>query len=120
MVMAFDAFDKFSTDYFRARPWMLEADGSFKVSGLDMDPDNPAEWGDAAMTSDDRPPEPVYHEGPKTPAEYFTESREWLDVAEWETIENNAHDRSANLAMLAIANALLGLCTQFIREEKAG
>ena len=70
-----------------------------------------------SMTSEDRPPEPVLHEGPRTPHEYFTEGREWLEVAEWETIEHGRHDRSANLAMLAIASALLGICAQFIREQ---
>ena len=63
-----------------------------------------------------RPPEPVRHEGPRTPHEYFTEGREWLEVAEWETIEHGRHDRSANLAMLAIASALLALCACRIPE----
>ena len=72
------------------------------------------------MTLEDRPPESVLREGPRTPDEYFTESRKWLEVAEWETIENNAHDRSANLAMLAIANALLGICAQVIWETEGG
>ena len=117
MMAGLDVFDDFIKDYFRARPWMLEADGSAKISSLDMDPDNPAEWGGVAMTSDDRPPEPVLHEGPRTPQEYFTEGREWLEVAEWETIEHGRHDRSANLAMLAMASALLGICAQFIREQ---
>ena len=70
-----------------------------------------------SMTSEDRPPEPVLHEGPRTPQEYFTESREWLEVAEWETIEHKAHDRSANLAILSMASALLGICAQFIQEQ---
>jgi len=69
------------------------------------------------MTTDDRPPEPVCCEGPRTPQEYFTESREWLEVAEWEAIEHSAHDRSATLALLAIAAALLGLCAQAISEQ---
>ena len=43
--------------------------------------------------------------------------QEWLEVAEWETIEHGRHDRSANLAMLAIASALLGICAQFIKEQ---
>jgi len=71
------------------------------------------------MTSEDRPPEPVLHEGPRTPHEYFTEGREWLEVAEWETIEHGRHDRSANLAILAIASALLGICAQLIRDQEA-
>jgi hypothetical protein len=70
-----------------------------------------------SMTSDDRPPEPVLHEGPRTPQEYFTEGREWLEVAEWETIEHGRHDRSANLAILSMASALLGICAQFIQEQ---
>ena len=69
------------------------------------------------MTSDDRPPEPVLHEGPRTPHEYFTEGREWLEVAEWETTEHGRHDRSSNIALLAIASALLGICSQFIQEQ---
>jgi len=69
------------------------------------------------MTSDDRPPEPVLHEGPRTPQEYFTEGREWLEVAEWETTEHGRHDRSSNIALLAIASALLGICSQFIQEQ---
>ena len=75
------------------------------------------------MASDDeltRPPQPNLHEGPRTPDEYFTASREWLEVAEWETIENNAPDRSTNLAMLAIASALLGICAQFMQDQEAG
>ena len=118
--MPFD-FDRFINDYFQARPWMLEADGSFKISSLDIDPDDPAQWRDKPMTSNEdeaRPPEPVLHEGPRTPQEYFTEGREWLEVAEWETIEHGRHDRSANLAMLAIASALLALCSQFIQEQE--
>jgi hypothetical protein len=67
-----------------------------------------------------RPPQPNLHEGPRTPDEYFTASREWLEVAEWETIENNAPDRSTNLAMLAIASALLGICAQFMQDQEAG
>ena len=112
-------FDRFINGYFKARPWMLEKDGSFKISNLDMDPDDPAQWRGDTMTSNEaRPPEPVLHAGPRTPKEYFTEGREWLEVAEWETIENNAHDRSTNLAMLAIGSALLGICAQFMREQE--
>jgi len=61
------------------------------------------------MTSDDK--------GPKTPAEYFQNGRKWLDLAEWENINNKSFDRSANLAILAMASALLGICAQFIREQ---
>ena len=100
---------------------MLEKDGSFKISGLDMDPDDQAQWRGGTMTSNEneaRPPEPALHKGLRTPEEYFTEGREWLEVAEWETIENNAHDRSTNLAMLAIASALLGICAQLIQDPE--
>ena len=62
------------------------------------------------MTSDDQEP--------KTPAEYFQNGRKWLDLAEWENIENKSFDRSANLAILAMASALLGICAQFIREQE--
>ena len=107
-----DVFDDFIKDYFRARPWMLEADGSFKISSLDMDPDNLAEWGGVAMTSD---------EGRKTPEEYFSAGRDWLIRAERIAQLYDKHessDKSANLAVLAMANALLGICAQFIREQK--
>ena len=103
-----DVFQKLSRDYFRARPWRLEADGSFKISSLDMDDDDPAQWGDATMTSDD--PEP------KTPEQYFQNGRAWLDAAE--DIAEEKQDAST-LAILAIASALLGICAQFIREQKA-
>ena len=101
-----DVFDDFIKDYFRARPWMLEADGSFKISSLDMDPDNPAEWGGEAMTSDDQ--------ALKTPAEYVKNGRAWLVEAEDHLVEGQD---SATLAMLAIASALLALCAQFMREQ---
>ena len=101
-----DVFDNFIRDYSRARPWMFEADGSDKISSLDMDPDNPAEWGDAAMTSDDQEP--------NTPAEYFQIGRAWLDAAE--DMAEGSQD-AASLAILAIASALLALCAQFIREQ---
>ncbi len=107
-----DVFDNFIKDYFRARPWMLEADGSFKISSLDMDPDNPAEWGGVAMTSDDQ--------GMKTPAAYFAAGRDWMIRAERIAKLYDKHedsDRSANLAMLAMASALLGICAQFIQEQ---
>ena len=66
------------------------------------------------------PPEPDSIEGPKTPAEYFKQGREWLEVAEWETIENKASDRSVALGILAMAHALLGICAQFIHEQENG
>ena len=62
------------------------------------------------MTSD--------NQEPKTPAEYFQNGRKWLDLAEWENIDNKSFDRSANLAMLAMASALLGICSQFIQEQE--
>ena len=102
-----DVFDNFIKDYFRARPWMLEADGSFKISSLDMDPDNPAEGGGTAMTSDDK--------GPKTPAGYFKNGRAWLVEAEGKIVEGQD---AATLAMLAMASAFLGICAQFIQEQE--
>ena len=86
---------------------MFEADGSAKISSLDMDPDNPAEWGDASMTSDDQKL--------KTPAEYVKNGRAWLVEAEDNLVEGQD---AATLAMLAMASALLGICAQFIREKK--
>lgn len=103
-----DVFESFIKDYFRARPWMLEADGSFKISSLDMDPDNPAEWGDATMTSNDQEP--------KTPEQFFQNGRACLSMAE--DIAEGKQDAST-LAILAIASALLGICAQFIQEQKA-
>ena len=102
-----DVFDNFIRDYSRARPWMFEADGSDKITSLDMDPDNPAEWGDASMTSDDQKV--------KTPAEYFRAGRAWLDAAESKVVEGQD---SATLGMLAMASALLGICSQFIKEQE--
>ena len=63
-----------------------------------------------SMTSDDQES--------RTPAEYFQNGRKWLDLAEWENINNKSFDRSANLAILAIASALLALCAQFIQEQE--
>ena len=103
-------FDRFVNDYFQARPWMLEADGSFKVSSLDMDPDDPAQWRGDTMPSDDQ--------GPNTPAEYFDDGRMWLNLARWEVLENKSPARAGPLAALAMANALLGICAQFIDEQK--
>ena len=107
MMAGLDVFDNFIRDYSRARPWMFEADGSDKISSLDMDPDNPAEWGDASMTSDDQKV--------KTPAEYFRAGRAWLDAAESKVVEGQD---SATLGMLAMASALLGICSQFIKEQE--
>ena len=102
-----DVFDDFIKDYSRARPWMFEADGSDKISSLDMDPDNPAEWEGATMTSNDQKL--------KTPAEYFRAGRAWLDAAESKVVEGQD---SATLGMLAMASALLGICSQFIKEQE--
>jgi len=61
----------------------------------------------------------------KTPEEYFSEGREWLVEAEHNAREwkantiNSLEDKSAELALLAMANALLGICAQFIREQEA-
>ena len=58
----------------------------------------------------------------KTPEDYFAEGREWLDRAERiaQLYENKEDfDKSATLAILAMANALLGICAQFIREQEA-
>ena len=60
----------------------------------------------------------------KTPEDYFSEGREWLAEAEHNAREwkantiNTREDKSANLAMLAIASALLGICAQFIQEQE--
>jgi len=73
------------------------------------------------MTLEDRPPESVLREGPRTPDEYFTEGRAWLELAEWEMVDLDVPDRSSDLAILAIASALLGICAQLIQEpEKIG
>ena len=87
---------------------MLEADGSFKISSLDMDPDNPADWGGVAMTSNDQKL--------KTPAEYFRNGRAWLDAAEDMDMTEGKVD-AATLAMMAMASAFLGICAQFIQEQ---
>jgi hypothetical protein len=52
----------------------------------------------------------------KTPEEYFEAGRSWMLMAE-EEADKMLLDRSANLAMLAMASALLGICAQFIREQ---
>ena len=57
----------------------------------------------------------------KTPEEYFEAGRSWMLMAELnaETHGIEEHiDRSANLAILAIASALLALCAQFIQEQE--
>ena len=58
----------------------------------------------------------VINEEPKTPAEYFRAGRAWLDAAESKVVEGQD---SANLAILAIASALLGICAQLIRDQEA-
>ena len=60
----------------------------------------------------------------KTPEDYFAEGRDWLVEAEHNAREwkantiNSLEDKSAELALLAIASALLGICAQFIREQE--
>ena len=60
----------------------------------------------------------------KTPEDYFSEGREWLVEAEHNAREwkantiNSLEDKSAELALLAIASALLALCAQFIQEQE--
>jgi hypothetical protein len=51
----------------------------------------------------------------KTPAEYFQNGRAWLDAAE-DMAEGNQD--AATLAILAMASALLGICSQFIKEQE--
>ena len=51
----------------------------------------------------------------KTPAEYFRAGRAWLDAAERKVV---AGQDSATLGMLALASALLGICSQFIKEQE--
>ena len=52
---------------------------------------------------------------PQTPAEYFRDGRAWLDAAESKVVEGQD---SATLGMLAMASALLGICSQFIKEQE--
>ena len=59
------------------------------------------------MTSDDQ--------ALKTPEQYFQNGRAWLVEAEDNLVEGQD---SATLAMLAIASALLALCSQFIQEQE--
>jgi hypothetical protein len=54
----------------------------------------------------------------QTPAEYFQLGRLCLKLATTATTKNQSFDRSANLAILAIASALLGLCAQFIADQE--
>ena len=57
----------------------------------------------------------------KPPEEYFEAGRSWMLMAELhaETHGIDEHiDRAANLAILAMASALLGICAQFIREQE--
>ena len=64
----------------------------------------------------------VVNEGPKTPEEYFADGREWLVKAERiakEYEDKETFDTSANLVVLAMASALLGLCAQFIADQEA-
>ena len=58
------------------------------------------------MTSDDQEL--------KTPAEYVKNGRAWLVEAEDNLVEGQD---SATLGMLAMASALLGICSQFIKEQ---
>ena len=60
----------------------------------------------------------VVNEGPKTPEQYFQLGRLCLKLATTATTKNQSFDRSANLAILAIASALLGLCAQFIADQE--
>ena len=57
----------------------------------------------------------------QTPEEYFEAGRSWIFLAELEIEKDGVKEasyRSANLAVLAMANALLGICAQFIDEQK--
>ena len=66
------------------------------------------------MTSNDQEP--------KTPEQFFQNGRSWLDAAEdiasVDDLGEGKQDAST-LAILAIASALLGICAQFIQEQKA-
>lgn len=58
-----------------------------------------------------------------SPEEYFVQGREWLIKAEHVAKlyeDKETFDKSANLAILAMASALLGLCFQFIADQEAG
>jgi hypothetical protein len=56
-----------------------------------------------------------YEPEPKTSAGYIENGQMWLDLAEWEVLENASPDSAVPLAMLAMASALLGICAQFIQ-----
>jgi len=51
----------------------------------------------------------------KTPEQYFQIGRVWLDAAE-DMAEGNQD--AATLAILSMASALLGICSQFIKEQE--
>ena len=108
-----DVFDNFIKDYFRARPWMLEADGSFKISSLDMDPDNPAEWGGVAMTSDDQ--ELENNPAPSSSQDYMGNARYWIIAAEERRIDGLDCKEPI---LLSIANALISLGIQFQKQQE--
>jgi len=59
--------------------------------------------------------ESMTSEEPKTPEQYFRAGRAWLDAAESKVVEGQD---SATLGMLAMASALLGICSQFIKEQE--
>ena len=57
----------------------------------------------------------------KTPEEYFEDGRSWMLHAELNAELHGRDgdiDRSSNIALLAMASALLGICAQFIREQE--
>jgi len=60
----------------------------------------------------------------KTPEGYLSDGREWLVEAEHNAREwkantiNSLEDKSAELALLAMANALLGICAQLIQDPE--
>jgi hypothetical protein len=56
----------------------------------------------------------------KTPEEFFEAGQSWMFMAELNAETHGGDegiDRSATLALLAIASALLGLCAQAISEQ---
>ena len=55
---------------------------------------------------------------PQTPSAYLQLGRLFLKLATTATTKNQSFDRSANLAILAMASALLGICSQFIQEQE--
>jgi hypothetical protein len=57
----------------------------------------------------------------KTPEEYLAEGHEWMMKAERIAEEyegKETFDTSANLAVLAMANALLAICARLIQEQE--